>query len=80
MIKATNQSYYEIYEKASFELHSRYMAFYINNNGYDCTHYVNLAIQNFESADVICNDYDFTQLDAVQYFARVLWFGEPYRS
>ncbi len=44
LLQAVNQSYSYLMDVAPFEINSRYMAAYVNDNTYTCQDYVLLAV------------------------------------
>ena len=79
LLQAVNQSYSYLMDVAPFEINSRYMAAYVNDNTYTCQDYVLLAVAlDQQRADEICAPYPFTDLASIRFFTQPLFFGEPY--
>mmetsp|Transcript_9644 Transcript_9644/g.9314 ORF Transcript_9644/g.9314 Transcript_9644/m.9314 type:complete len:212 (+) Transcript_9644:502-1137(+) len=75
MFQAISSSYGYTLEVAPFQILSRYLAAYINQNGMDCDTFVLPAVGTQEETDSICGKYDFTTLASIQSFMNPVYLA-----
>jgi hypothetical protein len=54
------------------------MATYVKDNSKTCAQYIEMVKPGF--GDIICQSYDFSNLEDLKYFLRPNWYGDVYKN
>lgn len=68
---ALKTSYSQVYDVVNKWTLTRYLAARVNDDGRNCTDFVNPVLKNLTRSEIICHDFDFTapNMSGIFYFA-----------